>query len=517
MTIDNSGLIADVMLRTQPGIALSKDVDDSYRTWIKQSGARVALYRQYEQGDHRAGISPQMRAMLRLTVDDSGIVDFNDNYCSIVVDKMSSRLHVNEISLGEDTADKQWLSPLLEKNNWVALQGTLFRGAIRDGDSYVMVDPDTLEWTSEPAYDGYSGIFALFYNNSSTPYWACKLWSEAETPDQKASMRIIVYEENKISYWRGEEGGSEVTADNRFSVREAYSISKAIPVDAQPDSMVNFREWAPTATPIIHFVNKFDNYSDTGESEIRAAIPLQDVLNRTLHSMVMASEFSAFSVLWSKGIEIDVSSITPGAVVNLLLKDAHGVPIEPSPEATAFLQAVAVGQFQGSDIQQYTNQIDKIVRELSQATQTPIYGVTNQGAVSGEALRQLEIGLIGKCERFQRQNTDAVKSLIRITAEIQKTFSGSFETELPSPPEIKGVTVAWKSPEILDVTAQISTLFTMRRDTPGLWADSFYRTRIGGLLGMSQTAIEEEAQKAEAENENRLARMSGTDGSIPPV
>jgi len=514
--MSNEGLISDALRLTQPVLSLSMDVDDAFKGWIKSSGAKVALYRDYERGSHRAVITTQMRKMLRLTADDSGLVDFNDNYMQIVVDKMAGRLHVNEVTLSDTDQDKAWLSPLLEFNNWDALQGTVFRGAIRDGDSYLMVDPETLEWTSEAAYDGFSGVFALFDNNMNTPYWACKLWSEASSEGQDEVMRLVVYEPDKVSYWRGESDGSELKADNvveTSTIKEPFILKEG---EELPE-FINVRPWPlPSQTiPIIHFVNKYDNYSDSGESEIRPGIPLQDVLNRTLHSMVMASEFAAFNILWSKGIALDVTAIQPGAVLNLLLKDSNGnVITDLTPEATAFLQAVAVGQFTGTDIGQYTNQIDKIVREISQVTQTPIYGITNQGAVSGEALKQLEIGLIGKCERFQRQNTDAIRDLIKLSAEIQKTFNTTYEG---TPPEIKTVAVAWKSPEILDVSQQLTVISQIRRDNPGLFTDDFYRARIGGLLGMNQTDISKEGVAAKNEASLNLLALTGGDGSIPPV
>jgi hypothetical protein len=217
--------------------------------------------------------------------------------------------------------------------------------------------------------------------------------------------------------------------------------------------------------------------------------------------MVMASEFSAFRVAYSIGMEMDVNGYVPGAVINLVLKDANGAVLtDMSPELIEFLKTVKVGQFEATDMTQYINQLDKIVREISQATQTPIYGVTtSDGALSGEALKQLEIGLIGKIQRFQIQNVDAIRELIQITAEIQNAFN----TGLGSAPSFEKVSVTWKSPEILDVTAQIAALVAMRAQAAGLWSDEFYRGKIGGLLGMSQNEVKSEAdavkkQKAEA-------------------
>lgn len=516
--MSNEGLIVSALEKTQPTLSLSLDVEDSYKTWIKQCGARVDLYRNYERGNHRSGITPQMRKMLRLPNDDTGMDDFNHNYMSIVVSKFASRLHVNEISIGDDAQNKAWLNPLLEYNHWVSLQGMTFRGAIRDGNSFIMIDPETLAWTSEPAYDGYSGIFALFDNNYTTPYWACRIWSEATEADQKEVMRVVVYEPDKVSYWRGEENGSEIRPDNFIESKTIMSSnvkSLGNGYAEQMPEMVNYRPWPVSMIPVIHFVNRYDNYSDGGESELRSGISLQDVLNRTSYSKVIASELSAFRQIWSKGIAIDVNGVLPGAVHNLILKDANGNPIDPTPEATAFLAACAVGQFEGTDISQYIGQIDQDVREISQVTETPIYGITTQNALSGEALKQLEIGLIGKCERFQHQNEDAIRDLIKLTAEIQKVFDTDYQGE--NPPEIKNVVVSWKSPEILDATAQITALSNLRRDCPGLWGDDWYRARIGGLLGMTQSDIQSEGKAARDENQFKTDLLIGGGDSGTPT
>jgi hypothetical protein len=162
--------------------------------------------------------------------------------------------------------------------------------------------------------------------------------------------------------------------------------------------------------------------------------------------MVMASEFSAFKITWSIGMEIDMAGITPGAVINLTLIGADGKAIvNPTTEQIELIKAAKVGQFDATDISQYTNQIEKLTIQISHITSTPIYGVTTQGNLSGEALKQLETGLIGKCQRFQKENTSGVRSLIELTAKIQKTFQG-----FKDPPELGRLTVEWDSPELRD-------------------------------------------------------------------
>lgn len=502
MSSENSGLIASALEKSNPELYLSMGAGDVFRTYVKQQGARVALYRDYERGDHRAVITNQMRKLLRLTEDDSGMVDFNGNYCGIVIDKMAGRLHVSEITTGDIKIDEEWLTPLLEKNSFDNLQSTTIRGAIRDADSYIMVDPQTLAWTSEPAYDGYYGVVAIFETGEHTPIWACKIWNESEThlATYNATMRLVVYQPGSVSYWRGIEGASEVESDDRVEavvnddLGNGYSEQRVI--------TGNNARFPIASVPLVHFVNRYENYSETGESEIRSAIPLQDIYNRTLHTLTYASENAGYTKPWSKGMEISVDGLVPGAVINLVLKDTQGnVIVEPSAEMLQFLQAVQIGQIEATDTTQFITTLDKIVREISQVTQTPIYGVTADGNLSGEALKQLEIGLIGKIVRFQRQNTDAIKALIMLTAEIQNAFRIE---GLGNAPVIEDVMVTWQNPEILDVTSQIAALTQMRTSAPGLWSDDWYRAKIGGLLGMSQADVAKQAEEIKVQKREQL-------------
>jgi len=510
MATENSGLVVAALEQTDLELSRSIDALNSWKTAIAKRGARVRLYRNYERGDHRANITKEMRKMLRLVEDEAAMNDFNDNYMRVIIDKMAGRLFVSSISASDET--DVWIKEILSMNDFDAQQQTWFRGAIRDGDSYVIIDPETLSWVSEPAYDGFSGLVVIIDSMTRKPVWACKLWSEADTSDiagddpTQAVMKLIVYQPDRVSYWIGEEGAQGVRPDNK--------IAQAAQTDADgtPLEPVNYEEWPLETLPIIHYANQIDNFTQYGESELRPAVPLQDVLNRTLHSMVMASEFSAFKLLWSIGFEIDVDGIAPGGVVNLVLKAGGATITDFTDEQIEFIKAAKVGQFEASDISQYTNQVDKIVQQISQSTQTPIYGVTASGNLSGEALKQLEIGLLGKIERFQRQNTDALKELVQMTAAIQNEFEGNGNA-----PAIDDVRIIWRPAEILDVNARITTLVSLREKAPGLFTDEFFIERIGSLLGMSQNDTKEQVEKSALEQGMLFEALTGGGGTIPPV
>ncbi len=493
--VDNSGLLEAALKETNPKLWADVDGGNSWKVLVRRRGARVRKYRRYNLGDHDANLTTEMRKMLRIEDDDAGLNELNDNYIRIIIDKMAGRLAVDEFT-AKSKAKQVWLDDLLIENNFEALFGEISRGAIRDGDSYVLIDPETKAWTAEPAYDGYSGVVAIFDPKTRKAIWAAKMWStaissvdttDADSPPQNVKMKLVVYTPETIFHLEGKEGAQEV----------AQSTDE------------KSTKWPLPSLPLIHFVNQKDNYTQLGESEIRSIIPLQNILNRTLHSMVMASELSAFKIYYAIGMEIKKDGIVPGGIINMVLKDEeNNIVTEMTPEMTAYMKNVKVGEFKESDISNYTKQIATLVGEISQASQTPIYGQTNQGSLSGSALEQLEIGLVGKVLRFQRDNNGALRELVTLTAQVSNEFKGK------NAPEISKVSINWKSPELVNVTVQIAALVKMHETAPGLWADEWYREKIGGLLGMSQKQINEEGVRAEAQKEKMMNEMIGGPGTM---
>lgn len=491
--MDNSQLVSSALLQTSPELYRQIDGGNSWQAAISQRGARVKLYRRYEKGDHRADITDQMRSMLRLVTDDANLSDFNLNYMRLIIDKMAGRTFAQGVGTTDEIVNAGWLADTLAAQSFDAAQGMWWRGAIRDGESYVMVDPDTLRWTSEPAFDQFSGMAVIYSQVSKRPVWACKLWSETDpedidndSPGLVSVMRMVVYQPQRVSYWKGTDGGQTAEPDTSKGLSE--------------------RPWPAELggrLPIIAFANLRDNYTTYGESELRPAITAQDVQNRLLTSTTMAFELDAAKINISKGMEINRDGFVPGAIISIVLRDEAGNAITNfTQEQIAFLGACSVTQLQGGDLSQYVNIWDKLERSISQITQTPIYGITTQGAISGDALKQLENGLIGKVQRFQRENTDALKDLIILTADMQRIFRPA-----SGAPKIDTVLVNWKSAELRDINAELDMLIKMRKETPGLFPDDLYRQRIGAIWGLKKDEIEEASAAAVEEKQAENDRM----------
>jgi len=73
----------------------------------------------------------------------------------------------------------------------------------------------------------------------------------------------------------------------------------------------------------------------------------------------------------------------------------------------------------------------------------------------------------------------------------------------------------WKPAEILDVNARIAALTNLREKSPGLFVDAFYISRIGSLLGMSKSEIEEEIERAQNQQSAFFSSLTGGAGTIP--
>ena len=490
---DNSRILKDLLIRTDPALADRINAD----WWAQQEmvrGARVAKYRRYNVGDHDQTMTEQMKAMLRLKSTSDELNDLNVNYCSVVVDKMASRLAVDSWNTGNEQGD-EWLMELMRRSKIDNLEGSIYRSSIRDGDSYIMVDTANMILTSEPAYNGHDGV-TVIYGEADEVIWACKLWSVSsqalvnqEEDDYSYSevMKAIVYQPGRLTYWR--QDGALVMEKEEF--------------------------WGNVGiVPVVPVVNKRDNYSSYGESEIRPALPIQDIINRMVYSTTMNAELTAFIIRYIVGFEIDPMEIMPGAVINLPLTDKSGNAITGIDDETAnFLRSIQIGSLEAGDMSQFVVVLDRMVRELSQATQTPIYGAGTSN-MSGEALKQLEIGLIGKCQRFQKENTDAWKQAVMVAHKIQGAFATSFGT----PPAIDYVSVSWKSAEIRNLNDDLNTLVNMYKSAPNLFPNKWYRQRIGGMLGLSTDEIASIEDMVAADQEDYFEALSiGRGGSIPLV
>ena len=498
---NNARLIKEALRKSAPELHTMID-GEWYAGETQIRGAQRALFRRSASGDSAPNMTTQMRKMLRVETNNAKINEFNLNYTPIVIDKEASRLHVDSFDLGDDAAN-EWLAGRLDASSFDALEGMNYRGSLLDGDSYLIIDPTTVTLKVEPAYDGYNGV-SVIYDNAGHVQWACKLWSEGsgeavfetdsddESYSSTQAIYIITYYKDKIQSWAGTLNGSEIAPYPYLNDKTETEVT-----------------WLLDHLPVIPFVNKKDNYSYFGESEIKPAIPIQNVVNRLLHSTAMVSELGGFPTNIVIGADIDPGAVVPGGWINIVMTDSDGDPlVDYTPEQAQAAGNIRVQQVQAAPLDPYLDALDKFVSQLMQVTQTPIYGINVSGNISGEALKQLEVGLIGKVERFQRENTDAWKEAILLLRDTQETY----KTDLGSPPKFDIVAVNWKVAELRDADSEIAALVLMRKDAPNLLPDSFYQKQILSKLGYDEKAVQQIIEEMDAEKVSNVADIFGAGG-----
>lgn len=401
--------------------ALNKQI--SQAAWAADNelrGEKVARFRRYVDGEHDAQMTTEMRKLLRIEASDTEQTSvFTSNQCDDVIQTMTDRLTVERIEGDSDAATK-WADEVLDANRFDGLQMDLHEATLVDGDSYALVgynaEDDLPSIYPELAWDGSCGILPVYKEDGKKELAAAiKVWNETKV-DYADTQRVNVYYPDRIEKFIG--------SGDRL---ERYDDPKSPEVWPLPWVMPN---GDPIGIPLIPFSNRRRGAGGFGKSELESATPLQDGLNRTLHSMIMASELSAFRILIAKGFT-PPAGLSPGMIVRIL-GDNNG-PL--SKDQVAELTAL-----EGSDLEKFIKVAEFFIGRIEAVTRTP--NMTTNTNLSGEAMKQSEIKLLGKVRRFQVKTGNSWEDTLALAARVQLAFSNH------EPPPVKRWRTVWKDPEI---------------------------------------------------------------------
>jgi hypothetical protein len=181
-------------------------------------------------------------------------------------------------------------------------------------------------------------------------------------------------------------------------------------------------DWVPDGDPIpnplgvvplVPIVNRpqivpTDLVTGDGRSEVLDILPLQDMLNKVVADMIVASEFSSFRQKWASGVDVPVDPET-------------NPPIEPFNAAVsrAWMSEkpdAKFGTFDTTSLQNYTNAVEMIVQHISSISRVPAHYFRGGSAdrLSGESIRSAESGLISKVRRKQEDYAESFEEAMQI-------------------------------------------------------------------------------------------------------
>lgn len=255
--------------------------------------------------------------------------------------------------------------------------GQLHKEALINGDAYIIVWPDA------------SGRAAMYPNRAAS----CVVFYDEEVPG-----KIV----RAAKYW--------LTHDNRTRLNIFYPdrIERYIS-QKQSETPANSKDLVPVSgdrhrtsdleagitpnpfgvVPVFHFANNGD-IGSLGVSELAAAMPIQDGLNKSVLDMLVAMEYSAYRQRWVAGIEVETDSST-GELIAPFKAGVDHLWISENPDAR-------FGDFESANLEQFLKVKDGFRIDMASVTGTPLHYLQPQtkSVPSGESLRRAETRFLSK-------------------------------------------------------------------------------------------------------------------------
>lgn len=473
----------------------SDDVSPHWASDVKDWGEWVALYRRYARGEHNVYLNADMKRMLNMV--GKKIQSFSADYTDMVIRMMSERLVVERVeavaesnnptqppsvspldppqsphSVGGSQSETEenivdvaqaWVDRLLKRNRFDALQMDVHEATVRDGDAFVIVDFDDdkqyARFHFNEAYDGDVGVVPIY--SRSNPH------------EMLAAVKVIYTgEHEKKAYVYTSDEVVEYITDGEG---QGFTLQKK-------------SKWMGKL-PVVHFSNRRRLGQGHGISELHKMIPTQDVLNRLLVSMTMASEFTAFQTFFSKGFEV-AGGVSPGMVITYNpnnKQDSQFADFKAIPPAmmTPFIE-----------------QMNKIIDLIAEITQTPIASVLGTNP-SGEALKQRESGLLTKIRGAHVKFGNAWEDLLAIAHSVETFYKRSNK-----PPAIEMFDCKWKDASVrsdLEVTTIAGQVFDKLQDMPA------YLEMVSDVTGWDEPKRQEILERVKSRD---VSVMAGFDNSF---
>lgn len=450
---------------------------DSWQSDVDMRGKKVEAFRNYADGDHPSNLTTEMSKLLRID-ENNGLDEFNSNYCDRVIQAFNDRLFITSVvaNMGEEDSDEvnKIVADILGYNEFDALQVEAHESAIRDGDAYMLVSGDTttgeITLTVEPAFDGTQGMIVLYESMlSKVPTIAIKIWSLDLDGTIVNRQRVNVYRDDKIKRYIRSNGGP----------LEPYSGDGSPAVIAWP---------AEIGMPVRHLPNRKKSFNSYGKSEIEDVIPLQNGLNRALYSLVVAAELSGFQIRVAKGFE-PPADLTPGMWVEL---SRDGGPLDKNDVADAYV-------LEGETPRAFIEAADWLIGQISSVSATPMEFLS-ASVMSGEALKQREIALLGKVKRFQVVSGAFWKSVIELALRVYNYIEGK-SIEMPD-----AVQCIWRDPQIrndLEASQIVTNVASL-----GILDKGTLIELMAPIFDWDSRKVEHILKKVEEEEEAEFKRLS---------
>ncbi len=423
----------------------------------EDEAAKVRAARDYYKGEHPVLLTQRQQEYLGKQLTD-GDFEFAHNLAKTVVDTLRERLAVVGFTVNGKSADDldaenpdpaAQLAALLwqwwQHSRMGSQQIRLYRRTIRDGKSYVMVDYDNINQrprlTMHEVDDGTTGI-VLHRNpeDENQVLFASRYFYTFNPlkPGMTGIERKTVYLPGEIRKYERASITNMIGAENLWrSIQDDGDLAWPIPW--------RDTEGRPLGVAAVEFQNP-------GGSEVAQIAGLQNALNKSWLDLLAAADTSGFPILTLNYKE----PVSMPVKINNDDTDLDGDDeFIVAPGRALEIFGGDIRRIEGADLGKMIEGIWAIVAAISGTTRTPQYYMkpfTGVDIPSGEALKQLESGLVAKAEERQLMFGEAWADVMSLAYRVARTFGNVPEVDDPV------IGVQWKDPNtrIEDVEAKIA-------------------------------------------------------------
>jgi hypothetical protein len=404
----------------------------------EEAAARVRALRAYYDGEHPVLLTDRQTEFLGKSLTD-GEFAFSHNAVKSVIDTLRERLSVSGFTVNGagldsdgDTTPEMRVAQMLwawwEENRFDAQQIRQHRRALRDGLAYVMVDHDA---------ENNRPRFTLHHRDDYTTGIVCH--RDPENPERIMFMNKYWYTFNTLE--PGKTGIARKTTYLPHEIRK-YALGKEgqwMPHMDEGDAAwpLPWLDWEgrPLGIPIIEFENP-------GGSEVAQIIGLQNALNKSWLDLLAAADAAGFPII---AIEYDMKDVGFDATGDDDDIDGDDEFVI-APGRALEVDGARVHRIEGANLAQLIDTVHLLVETIAGISRTPQYYLRPAGGSdvpSGEALKQLESGLVSRAIERQLIFGQAWADVMMMAYRVQRTYGSG---ALPDIARMRVETV-WESAE----------------------------------------------------------------------